>query len=94
LSINHDISTNEVREILGNKDILANLTDFINRASDLIHNYVDLRYNNNKEVGSVKISAYKLLILHFLFMLFFFHFIKVNDDIDNKIDNNNESVSF
>src|SRR5439155_1918766 len=75
----------EVREILENEDILVNLINFINRASELINNYVNLKYNGNEEVGSVKISTYELLILHFLFMLFFFQFTKVND-IDNNVD--------
>ncbi|CAH1770675.1 8632_t:CDS:2, partial [Entrophospora sp. SA101] len=49
LSINHDVSMDEVREILENEDILVNLINFINRASELINNYVNLKYNGNEE---------------------------------------------
>ncbi|CAJ0846579.1 8322_t:CDS:2, partial [Entrophospora sp. SA101] len=44
----------EVREILENEDILVNLINFINRASELINNYVNLKYNGNEESSNLE----------------------------------------
>ncbi|CAJ0825245.1 1516_t:CDS:1, partial [Entrophospora sp. SA101] len=52
LSVNHNISTSEAKEALGNENMLETLTDFIIRASEILDNYVELKYNKNEEVGS------------------------------------------
>ncbi|CAG8626023.1 3603_t:CDS:2 [Funneliformis caledonium] len=49
LSVNHNISTSEAKKALGNENILETLTDFIIRASEILDNYVELKYNKNEE---------------------------------------------
>ncbi|CAJ0843909.1 8149_t:CDS:2, partial [Entrophospora sp. SA101] len=78
----------EVREILENEDILVNLINFINRASELINNYVNLKYNGNEEVNDINNNVDDEVVNNIDNEIDNNIDDKINDNIDNKIDNN------
>ena len=51
--------------------MLETLTDFIIRVSEILDNYVKLKYNKNEEVGSDKFFTYMFLFFICCKFIFF-----------------------